>query len=200
MTLLNGPTMKRQVCLLSFALLFALATRADTVTITATLTDGAESVSGSVNWDTATNTFVVGSDKISAQGPLGAFTLLSVIPGILVPPCTGPSTCALPTVNWVDAEGDVFQIDPGNEALGVEPPVFPTLGNYNPALIDLTCSTFGNPCFLLGGGGFFPGNVNGTLTVTATPEPTTYILLGVGLMGLIMMMEKRNSLGHQPAS
>jgi hypothetical protein len=188
--------MKRYVCLLSFALLFAAAVRADTVTVTATMTVGTEFLSGSVNWDTATNTLVVGSDHITAQGPLGPFTLFATAPGLS---CTIPSgtTCGLPLVDWVDAAGDIFQIDPANE--NVLLPVFPAPGNYNSVLIDLFCQADGaNPCALLSGG-FDPGNeFEGTLTVTAAPEPTTNILLGVGLVGLVMLTGKR--IGHRPAS
>ncbi len=161
------------------ALLSALPAKANTVTVTASMTVGVQSFNAGFDWDVTGNRMVQGTDYISAQGPLGEFFLTATLPHAYP---------GLPLVNWQNAAGDFFQIDDDNTG-GWHFGKFPTLGSYGANNLDLWCASRGGACHDLGwSGAYFGGYYGGSLTVSEssqltslnvvpTPEPSTLLML-----------------------
>jgi hypothetical protein len=119
----------------------------------------------------------------------------AIIPGSTIfwsysdPWALGPFTLMSNSGSFYDFEsptGDWIQI--GNEYGGSNGIVFPDPGVYGSMDTVLLCPNGCGPAF--NGGGYIPAD-GGTLTVTdpvaVTPEPSEWILLGVGMAVLLIV-------------
>jgi PEP-CTERM motif len=141
-------------------------------------------------WDATTTSALPGTFQFYCVPSNSAFCDFSFV-GYSA---TYPRASGEPTFIFADGESDLVYV----YADIFNPQVFPAPGSY----IDdvyVNCSTPGNTCGVDGFNGSYAGG--GSMTVVATPEPGTSSLLmtGLGLLGLIMVMRKRNSPGQQLA-
>jgi PEP-CTERM motif-containing protein len=165
--------------ILALALLVAIPAHADSV-ITVTATDvalGFATLDASFNFDVTTQQLVPGSASIDFRGSnLGSqFTnFLSANGGELM--------------DFTDAQGDFLQFDPADIGGLGGTDLFPALGSYITAMIDVQCATGLDECATTAGMGFTNG-MSGTLVVTdppSVPEPASLGLLALGLLGLAL--------------
>ncbi len=144
-----------------------------------------DTVNISLQLDVTTLTVVPGTATVTFSGGL-AGTAFALTPGGFF-----SATDAL--FNWTDANGDVieFGVDDYSCAFNLGCPLFPSVGSYIPAIILVQCGNSVNPnntCSKDLGGLVFGGA--GTVSVTAAPEPGTFVLLALGLLSLLIARRK----------
>jgi hypothetical protein len=138
--------------------------------------------------DLTTGMLVPGSTNFVWTGALNG------TPFVLAPQCTASSVglCSngVSLLNFSDpSAGATLQLGIFDLSLvfgGPNVDLFPAVGVYSAALVDITCE-FPSPCFFDVGGGFVEGSgpsADGQIVITAVPEPGILLLLLVGLAGL----------------
>ena len=133
-------------------------------------------------WDNTTSTVVSGSLQFSSTGPLGSF-------GVILGPvfdAFGPDV----VVTAQDSFTDIFSFHFDLSGQTLTPGTYPLQQLFTPGAMTsgLTCE--GDPCItdFAFAGLPPPVAVNAssvTATVTAAPEPTSAVLLGTSLLGLV---------------
>jgi hypothetical protein len=167
---------------LSISLLFATAyAKADTIVainaesefpnldITQDPTPGMLSFQISYDWDVTTNALVPGTLLYETAGLLGPFSLYAAVNGDL---------------DLIDSNGDLLQVD-FSDFQGINGLTFPDLGSYTLEDLDLIYHQSQVPGSTL----LFAGP-GGSLTVSATPEPSMAWML---LFGIPMLLWWRGS-------
>ena len=172
-----------KVIFVALVLLFASAAHADDAI--ANISVHSDNFSLSFDYDEPTNTVLPGTTTFDFSGPLQGtqFTLAT----------------AGQIFNWYDANGDNIELglfDYAREFAqlqGIEIDQFPAVGTYPGYLVADTCSQTPDACwFSLGSG--FSECIGGSVVITdppsPTPEPTSLVLLALGVMGLFALKLK----------
>lgn len=191
-----------RVVLVVMLLLFVAATKAypDTLVDVAVnnVALGSETLSMSFELDTTTSFIVPGTTTIQFDGLLSG-TQWS---GDAYLPSCYPNCAPLPPVNlfsWTDASGDFFAVGVYDFSLnsgcnGVVPDgttcPFPAVGLYPGNVVQLDCATFVDTCGIASGAGFSHGFGPGGVVISAVPEPSTPLLLGLPCLLAALLMSR----------
>ena len=135
-----------------------------------------ETFNASFIWDTASGTVVPGTMITNTTGPLGPFnqfsTANSSFPGIpdLIWKGSLPST-----IHWIPLDN---------------PPGWPSPGTYAPTNVSLHCQLGSevDPCADLFGFVTSIPATTGSISVSAVPEPSTAILMALGILGFVLLL------------
>ena len=158
------------------ALLFAIPAYADDLQVTMTvpffINAATENITTSFDWNTATDVI----SNVVTTG--GGFTFDGV-------GSFDPVTGGIQSMIWTDALGSYFEQDPEYE-IGTNGEILPSPGTYGIEIYEY-CSA--EEC----GTPFPQVSTTGAFPVVSTPEPSTLLLLGIGVLGLTMMSRLRAS-------